>query len=180
MTTTPAVPQRPTPYLSFSLGGEDYALPALRIREIIEYEPITPLPGAPPSVRGVINLRGSVVPVVDLAVAFGLPSTVAAASTCVVVAELEVAGEVCPLGLLADAVHRVLELSPADIEPPPSFGLGTRLEYLSGMGKIDGQKKFLMILDLDKILVLQDAARTGAPRPPAASDGAPRIDSGAS
>ncbi len=167
MTNAPAPADRPTPYLAFALAGEDYALPALRVREIIEYEPVTPLPGAPPAVRGVLNLRGSVVPVVDLAVAFGLAPTVVGASTCVVVAELDAGGEIWPLGLMTDAVHRVVELGPGDIEPPPAFGLGARLDYLRGMGKIHGQKKFLMMIDIDKVLALQDAAGAGGARPPA-------------
>ena len=138
-------------YLTFTLAGEEYAFGILRVREILEYDTLTRVPNAPAGVRGVINLRGRVVPVVDLAQPFGLEPTVTGARTCVVIVEVQAGEEQVILGVLADTVQQVVDLSPADIEPAPSFGTRVRLDYLQGVGKADGQR-FVMLLDVDRLL----------------------------
>jgi purine-binding chemotaxis protein CheW len=137
-------------YLSFCLAENDYAVEILQVKEILQYETVTPVPSVPRSIRGVINLRGAVVPVVDLAVKFGLPATPVTRRTCIVIAEAAVEGERTVLGFVADAVREVLELGPQDIEPPPSFGTKVRVEYLVGMGRAG--KGFVLLLDLDRVL----------------------------
>lgn len=143
-------------YLSFQVAGESYAVGVLQAREIIEYSTVTRVPQAPAAVRGVINLRGSVVPVVDLAVKFGLAPSSIGRRTCVVIVECVIDGESMVMGVMADAVNHVLDLGPADIEPAPSFGTRVRTEYLKGMGKVEGG--FVLLLDMDKLLSTAEAA----------------------
>lgn len=143
-----------TQFLTFLLADEHYAVSILRVREIIEYDTVTRVPNMPTSIRGVINLRGAVVPVVDLAVRFGLRDSRVTKRTCVIIAEVEVGGERLVMGLMADAVSQVIDLPPADIEPPPAFGTRVRVDFLKGLGKIG--KKFVLILDLDRALSSTD------------------------
>jgi len=144
-----------TQYLTFFLSNEEYAIDALRVREIIEYDVVTAVPGTPPSIRGVINLRGSVVPVLDLCVRFGLPPSPVTKRTCIVIVEVPLEGERAVIGVLADSVSRVIGLAPGQIEPPPAFGTRARVDHLVGMGKSD--KKFVLILDADRILSASEA-----------------------
>ena len=137
-------------YLSFSVGGSDYGVGILRVKEILQYEAITPVPSMPPSVLGVLNLRGSVVPVIDLAVKFGLPPTAVTKRTCILVGETALDGVTTVMGVIADAVSEVLELAPDDIEPPPPFGTRVRADFLLGMGKVG--RGFVLLLDLDRVL----------------------------
>lgn len=137
-------------YLTFFLANEEYAIGIQRIKEIIEYTTITRVPKVPAWIRGVINLRGNVVPVVDLAVRFNLEERPVTKTTCIVVVEVEQESERMVMGLLADAVNQVIELGPKDIEEPPAFGTRVRLDYLSGMGKLG--RKFALILNLDSVL----------------------------
>ncbi len=139
-----------TQYLTFHLAGEEYAIGILRVKEIIEYDALTKVPMMPPSIRGVINLRGNVVPVVDLAVKFGLPESPITKRTCIIIVEVELDGERTVLGVVADAVSQVIDLLPQEIEPPPAFGTQVRVDYLQGMGKAG--KKFVLILDVDQVL----------------------------
>ena len=137
-------------YLGFTLAGETYAIELLRIREIIEHVPITRVPGMPSAVLGVINLRGRVVPVVDLAVKMGLGPRPITRWTCFVVVEAMMDGERTTLGLLADSVSEVLDLAPDDVEPPPAFGTRAPVDYLRGMGW--QEQRFILLLDLDRML----------------------------
>lgn len=137
-------------FLTFFLGGEEYAVPILRVREIIEYDTVTVVPSTPPWIRGVINLRGTVVPVVDMAVKFGLPPTQPTKLTCTVVVEAEYEGQKTTTGVMADAVSQVVKLKSGDIEPVPSFGTTVRVDYLLGMGKAG--RKFVLLLDIDRVL----------------------------
>jgi purine-binding chemotaxis protein CheW len=137
-------------YLSFFIAGEEYALGILQVREIIEYETVTRVPGSPAWIRGVTNLRGSVLPVVDLAMKFGLPPSTVNRRSCIVVVEVKLQGEKRVMGVLADAVGQVLELGPGEVEPPPAFGTPVRADYLVGMGRIG--KKFILLLDVDRVL----------------------------
>lgn len=161
-------------YLSFVLAGAAYAVPILKVKEIIQYAGLTPVPGAPRAVRGVLNLRGSVVPVVDLAVRFGVGETVPTRLTCVLVVETVLGGEPALLGVLADEVREVLELGEDDIEPPPPFGAAVRLDHLCGMGRVEDG--FVLLLDIDRVLAADDAAAARAlgaePHTPAAAGGA--------
>lgn len=143
-------PDQATQFLSFSVAGSDYGLPILKVREILSYEGSTPVPGTPSSIRGVVNVRGAVVPVVDLAVKFGRAATESTKRTCVLVVDAQSGGESLTLGLLAAAVNEVVELGKDDVEPPPSFGTGVRVDYLLGLGKTAGG--FVLLLDLDRVL----------------------------
>lgn len=137
-------------YLTFSLSDEEYAINIQRVKEIIEYTTITKVPKVPEWIRGVINLRGNVVPVVDLTVRFGLEERPVTKTTCIVIVEVEQDSERTVMGVIADAVNQVIDLSPKDIEEPPAFGTRVRLEYLFGMGKLG--KKFALILNIDSVL----------------------------
>src|SRR5262245_52294633 len=137
-------------YLTFWIAGEEYAASVLRVREILAFTPPTRVPGTPACIRGVLNLRGTVVPLVDLAVKFGLPEMTITRWTCIVIVELELDGEITVLGVMTDAVSQVIELGAADIEPPPAFGTRIRVDYLLGLAKV-GQK-FVLILDLERML----------------------------
>jgi purine-binding chemotaxis protein CheW len=152
--STAATAAEPAQYLTFHLAGEEYAIGILRVREIIQYEAITRVPTAPPSIRGVINLRGSVVPVVDLAVRFGLASTEVTKWTCIVIAEVEMDGERTVMGVLADSVSQVVDLLPEDIREAPSFGTRARVDHLLGMARMG--RKFALILDIDRVLSEED------------------------
>jgi len=137
-------------YLTFQLAGDEYAFGILRVREILEVDTITRVPNAPAAVRGVINLRGAVVPVVDLAVRFGLPATAVTKRSCIVIVEVHADADVLVMGVLADSVSQVMDLAASDIEPPPPFGAKVRVDHLVGMGKLD--KRFVLILDIDRLL----------------------------
>lgn len=143
-----------TQYLTFYIGSEEYGVPILRVREIIAYGVVTRVPGAPLSVRGVINLRGAVVPVIDLAMKFRQTESVVTRRTCIVILDVVVNGEATTAGLLADAVSHVVDLPPGMIEPPPAFGTTVRLEYLQGMGRSDSG--FVLILAVDKLLLEEE------------------------
>jgi purine-binding chemotaxis protein CheW len=137
-------------YLTFFIRSEEYAVGILRVKEIIEYETVTRVPAMPAHVRGVINLRGAVLPVIDLAAKFGHGESAPARTTCIVVVETQVDGELLVVGLMADAVSEVVDLASEQIEPPPPFGTNVRVDFLVGMGKLEGQ--LVLVLDLDRIL----------------------------
>ncbi|HSN90830.1 MAG TPA: chemotaxis protein CheW [Anaeromyxobacteraceae bacterium] len=151
---TTSQPQERNQYLSFSLGGSDYAVGILQVKEILQFDSITRVPSVPTSVRGVINLRGSVVPVVDLSVKFGQGESPVSRRTCVLVVEVTLDGQPAVMGVLADGVTEVVELGKDDIEPPPHFGGGVRVPYLTGMGKV-GQA-FILLIDLDQVLAAEE------------------------
>lgn len=137
-------------YLTFMLGGEAFAIGILAIKEIIEYGGLTTVPMMPECIRGVINLRGAVVPVMDLAARFGRPATTVTKRTCIVIVEIEAAGEQQVVGVMVDAVNAVLEIPASEIEPAPSFGAKIRTDFIKGMGKVNG--KFVILLDVDNVL----------------------------
>jgi purine-binding chemotaxis protein CheW len=143
----------PSQYLTFMLGGEIFAIGILSIKEIIEYQDLTIVPMMPASVRGVINLRGAVVPVMDLQARFGREPSPVTKRTCIVIVEIEDAHAECQvLGVTVDAVNEVLEIAPADIEPPPAFGAGVRTDFISGVGKVRG--RFVILLAIARALSL--------------------------
>jgi purine-binding chemotaxis protein CheW len=155
--------QNSSQYLSFFLGGEAYAIGILRVREILEYQPATRVPQTPASIRGVINLRGKVIPIVDLAMKFGLPPTQTTKWTCIIVVEISMAGDTAIMGVLADSVSEVIDLTPSEIESPPSFGTRVKVDYLRGMGRA-GQK-FVLLLDIDRVLSADETAVANAVSP---------------
>ncbi len=138
-----------TQYLTFKLQEEIFAVDVANIREILDFTSVTKVPKTPEFMRGVINLRGSVVPVVDMNLKFGMPRTEKTVNTCIIVMEMNMDGETIVLGSLADAVQEVLELEPDQIEPAPKIGTKLNTEFIRGMGKHNEQ--FIMILEINKI-----------------------------
>ena len=147
-------------YLTFMLGGETYAMGILAIKEIIEFGSLTEVPRMPSFIRGVINLRGAVVPVVDLSARFGKPATTVTRRTCIVIVEVASGDtdqqDTHVVGVMVDAVNAVLEIAPAEIEPPPSFGAHIRADFMTGMGKVNG--KFVIILNIHHVLSVDEMA----------------------
>jgi purine-binding chemotaxis protein CheW len=153
--------QQPSQYLTFMLGNDIYAMDIMRIREIIECSNLASIPRMPSFIRGVINLRGAVVPVIDLQARFGKQQIALTRRTCIVIVEVtaqQEGGETehLTVGVMVDAVNEVLEISPADIEPAPSFGSNIPLDFIDGMGKVDGH--FVIILDIDRVLSMEEIA----------------------
>lgn len=143
-------------YLTFLLGVEIFALDIRSVREIIQYCPMASVPLMPAFVRGVINLRGAVVPVIDLQARFGRPAATVGKKSCIVVFNCVRDGERIELGLLVDSVSAVLDIAPEAIEPPPNFGASVRRDFIRGMGKLDG--RFVIILDPDKVFDVEEMA----------------------
>ncbi|MGD0163654.1 MAG: chemotaxis protein CheW [Candidatus Sulfotelmatobacter sp.] len=137
-------------YLTFFTAGEEYAISIVKVKEIIEYEAVTTVPNTPAWIRGVTNLRGKVVAVVDLAVKFGLPASGISKFSCIIITEVMFEGETLTMGVLADSVSQVIDLAADEIEQTPPFGTRVKTEYLLGMGALG--KKFCLILDIDKVL----------------------------
>lgn len=156
-------------YLSFALAGDDYALSVVHVREIIECSTLTRVPGVPAWIRGVLNLRGSVVPVIDLALKFGMAPTAITRRTCVIVVELTLDNEQIVMGVMAESVDQVLDLAANSIQPPPPFGPKVRIDCIEGMGDHNG--KFVVLLNMDRILSSSDlAAATDAAQAEATND----------
>jgi len=144
-------------YLTFSLGAETFAIGILHIKEIIQYGMLTTVPMMPGFVRGVINLRGAVVPVIDLASRFGGPTGSITRRTCIVIVELRLPqGETRVFGAVVDTVNAVLEIAAADIEPAPQFGTCIRTDFIAGMAKVNG--RFVILLDIDRVLSMDEMA----------------------
>jgi purine-binding chemotaxis protein CheW len=145
-------------YLTFLLSGELFGLGIRQIKEIIEYGTVTEVPMMPGFIRGVINLRGAVVPVIDLSVRFGRKPTEVSRRTCIVIIEVGDMGDETSqdVGVMVDSVCEVLEIPDSEIEPPPTFGAAIRAEFISGMGKING--KFVILLESGKVLAVEEMA----------------------
>lgn len=152
-------------YLTFMLGGEMFAIGILNIKEIIEYGRLTTVPMMPDFIRGVINLRGSVVPVIDLSARFGRAPAATTRRSCNVIIEVEAEAGKQDIGIVVDSVSEVLAISPAEIEPAPAFGANIRTDFIRGMGKVDG--RFVIILELDKVLSVGELAWLGQANVPA-------------
>ena len=136
-------------YLTFKLDEEVFALDVAKVREILELTTITKVPQTPDFMRGVINLRGSVVPVIDLRLKFGMSATMNTINTCIVVAEVQMEDDTIVLGTLADSVQEVIEMEAEEIEAAPHIGTRLNTDFIKGMGKSDGH--FVMILDVDRV-----------------------------
>lgn len=143
-------------YLTFHLGEEDFALDVSSVKEILEFTTVTKVPQTPDYLRGVINLRGSVVPVVDMRLKFGLPEIKETINTCIIVLEVPLEGENTVMGALVDSVQEVFELDPQYIEPAPKIGSQLKTDFIKGMGKRDDH--FIIILDIDKVFSLEELA----------------------
>jgi purine-binding chemotaxis protein CheW len=141
-------------FLTFALGSEMFAVGTLSVKEIIEYGQLTEVPMMPDFIRGVINLRGSVVPVIDLGARFGRGETRITRRTCIVIIEVPTGEEKQDIGVVVDAVSEVLEIPSSEIEPPPAFGAKIRTDFIQGMGKVDG--KFVILLDVGKVLSVEE------------------------
>jgi purine-binding chemotaxis protein CheW len=141
-------------YLVFDLNGEECCIQVLKVREIIGVQDITAVPQTPAFVKGVINLRGKVIPVVDLRLKFGLPQQEYNQRTCIIVVQVERESRSMMMGIVVDSVAEVLNISAADIEDSPNFGQGVATPYLLGMAKIKGRVKLL--LDIDEVMTSQE------------------------
>jgi len=141
-------------YLTFKLDEEVFAIDVAKVREVLDFTAITKIPRTPDFMSGVINLRGSVVPVVDLRLCFEMTKTNKTVNTCIVVVEVLLDGESTIIGALADSVEEVVDLEPEQIEPAPRIGTQVRADFIRGMGKRDTQ--FVMILDIDKVFSAEE------------------------
>ncbi|HLA30467.1 MAG TPA: chemotaxis protein CheW [Pseudomonas sp.] len=150
------LPEEEAQYLTFMLGGEMFAIGILGIKEILEYGHLTNVPLMPAFVRGVINLRGAVVPVVDLSARFGRQTSEVTRRSCIVIIEADSQDGTQDVGLLVDAVSAVLEIPAGEIEPAPSFGARIRSDFISGMAKVAG--KFVIVLNVDRVLSVDEMA----------------------
>ena len=143
-------------YLSFMLSGETYAVSILHIKEIIQYGQLTEVPRMPDFIRGVINLGGAVVPVIDLSARFGKQPTLVGRRNCIIIIEVSVGTETQNVGVMVDAVNAVLEIPVGEIEPAPTFGAGIHADFIAGMAKLNG--KFVIILNIQYVLSMDDMA----------------------
>jgi purine-binding chemotaxis protein CheW len=141
-------------YLTFKLGDEVFATDVAKVREVLDFTNITKIPRTPDFMSGVINLRGNVVPVVDLRLCFEMSKTVKTVNTCIVVVEMLVDGESNVIGALADSVEEVIDLEPEQIQPPPRIGTKIRTDFIKGMGKREAQ--LIMILDIDRVFSAEE------------------------
>lgn len=158
-------PMEQKQYLTFMLGGERFSIGILCIKEIIWYANLTEVPMMPACIRGVINLRGAVVPVMDLSARFGKPTTAVTKSTCIVIVEVESdagkdsEGQPQNMGIVVDAVQAVLEIAASEIEPAPNFGARIRSDFIEGIGKVNGQ--FVILLNISRVLSTEEIGAMG-------------------
>ncbi len=144
-------------YLTFKLDDEVFGLAIGKVREVLDFTSVTKVPRSPEYMRGVINLRGSVVPVVDLHLKFGLAQTEKTVNTCIIIVEIELDGDVTVVGALADSVQEVVELEPDQIESVPRIGTKLNSEFIKGMGKKEEQ--FIILLDIDKVFSMEEISQ---------------------
>lgn len=153
-------------YLTFTLAEETFAVEIVKVREVIDYVHVTRVPRMPAYLRGVINLRGSVVPVIDLRLLLGMPSIEKTVDTCVIIAEVQFEGDVLHLGMLTDSVQEVIDVNPNQIDPPPKMGTVLDTNFIRGMGKRD--EGFFIILNIDRVLSVDEVVGIEAARAAAA------------
>ncbi|MBF0528501.1 MAG: chemotaxis protein CheW [Deltaproteobacteria bacterium] len=145
---------QPTKFVTFKLDEEIYGLDIGQVREVLDFTVVTKVPQTPKFMRGIINLRGSVVPVVDLRLKFGLTETERTKDARIVIVEVMVEGETTVLGALADAVREVIELEPNEINPPPKIGTRLKTDFIKGMGRRN--EEFIIILDIDRVFSVEE------------------------
>ena len=143
-----------TQFLTFGLGDDIFALDVIKAKEVLDFSEVTQVPQTPDYMLGVINLRGSVVPVIDMRRKFNMEVADRTRNSCIVVVEVDVDGEPVTVGALADSVREVIDLDPSQIEPPPRIGTRLNTEFIKGMGNLDD--RFVIILDIDKVFSLDD------------------------
>ncbi|RJX35971.1 MAG: purine-binding chemotaxis protein CheW [Desulfurivibrio sp.] len=148
-------------YLTFKIDEEYFTVNVHSVREILEYSKITKMPDAPPFMRGIINVRGSVIPVIDLRLKFGMEETIPKSSTRIIVMEIAREGKTLVIGSLADSVKEVIEIAPEQIEPPPEMGTRWKKDYILGVGKY--QDEFIMLLDIKKLFSIDELTRINQP-----------------
>jgi len=153
---TAAPVERREQYLAFTLGGETFAMDIRSIREVIQFGGITEVPLMPTFIRGVINLRGSVVPVIDLSVRFNRPPTTVNHRTCIVILELAQGEDTAELAVMVDNVSEVLSIGESEIEPAPAFGSDIRSEFIAGVAKVG--ERFVILLAVDRVLSVDELA----------------------
>ena len=153
---SPDAARQSAQYLTFLLGTEMFGIAILIIKEIIEFHEVTPVPMMPPCVRGGINLRGAVVPVVDLQARFGQQPRPVTKRTCIVIIELGSNSELPVVGVVVDGVNEVLDISGADIEPAPAFGAQLRTDFIAGMAKV--RDRFVILLSVEQVLAIDELA----------------------
>jgi purine-binding chemotaxis protein CheW len=146
-------------YLTFSLNEEEYGIGILKVKEIIGMMPITPVPQTPDFVKGIVNLRGKVIPVIDLRLRFSMPAIDYNDRTCIIVVEIQGGSGQMYMGIVVDSVSEVLNIKPGEIERAPSFGTNLRTDYILGMAKMDGGVKIL--LDIDLVLTSEEMRMLG-------------------
>jgi len=144
-------------YLTFSLRDEDFAVEIAKVREVLDVSTMTKIPRMPDYLSGVINLRGNVVPVMDLGLKLGMEAIIKTKNTCIMIVEIEVDGNKVEMGAITDSVQMVLDLQPENIESVPRMGTNLNTEFIKGMGRREGEK-FLIILDIDKVLASEGQA----------------------
>ena len=144
-------------YLTFKLDDESFATEISKVREVLEYTQVTPVPRSPDFMQGVINLRGSVVPVVDLRLQFGMTTIEPTVDSCIIIIEVDIEGTSTVLGALADSVQEVIDLSPDQLEPAPSFGTRIDNDFVQHMGKLDD--RFVIVLDMNKVFSIEQINR---------------------
>jgi len=170
---------RKSQFLTFHVGSDEYAIDILQVREVLGYTPVTRMPMAPPCIRGVMNLRGQVVPVIDLPAKFGLPSATPTRRTCIVIVEISASAELTTMGIVVDSVDQAVDLAPGDISPPPDFGTPIDVSYLRGIGK--APHGFVLVLEVDRVLSSSELSIAASLGKEAALDAqapqAPRVDS---
>ena len=149
-------------YLTFTLAEETFAIEIVKVREVIDYVHLTRVPRMPVFLRGVINLRGSVVPVIDLRLILSMPAVEKTVDTCIIIAEVNMDGEPLHLGMLADSVQEVIDIDPSQIDPPPRLGSMLNTEFIRGMGKRG--EGFFIILNIDQVLSSDEMAGIEAVR----------------
>jgi purine-binding chemotaxis protein CheW len=152
-----------TQFLTFGLNNEEFAVEIAKVHEVIDYTEVTAVPRMPSYLKGVINLRGNVVPVVDLRLKLGMPQTERTIDTCIIIMEVDLGEESIQIGALADSVQEVTSLNPGDIEAPPKIGTSLEADFIKGMGRRGG--KFLIILDIDKVLASEEILNFKAVKP---------------
>ena len=145
-----AVADREGKYLTFELANEEYGIGILKVKEIIGMMPVTSVPQTPEFLKGVINLRGKVIPVVDLRTKFGMPFREDTDKTCIIVVQIERNGQLATMGIIVDEVSEVLDINADQIDPPPEFGMNIRTDFILGIGKLE--QKVVILLDVDKVL----------------------------
>lgn len=141
--------EEPVQYLTFTLDGEAFATEISRVKEVLEYTKVTPVPGTPAYMQGVINLRGSVVPVVDLRLQFGMSAGEQTVDTCIIIIEVDIDEKTTVLGALADSVKEVVDIRAEQLEPAPTLGTRIKTEFIQYMGKVD--EGFVIILDMNRV-----------------------------